>query len=170
MVFPFLSSSAIVRLLTPIPECGKSLLLESAIQLKESTILLKTGIRNPSPWNLESVTPSVEFRVQDRLKLHYMRRLAPQSGSQLWIFWNNLSFWETAHLSLPYANIDNYFSLRVNWWLRRGVGGHFPRNLKWSNFFIIQNLHIDYWLGQTRYDKELLLKLWGVIYSSLVKR
>lgn len=36
-----------------------------------------------SPWNLESGIPGVEFRVQDRLKLPYMRRLAPQSGSQL---------------------------------------------------------------------------------------
>ena len=71
MVFPFLSSSPIVRLLSPIPECGKSLLLQSAIQLKELTIRLESGI------------PSVEFRVQDRLKLHYMRRLAPLSGSQL---------------------------------------------------------------------------------------
>ena len=44
-----------------------------------------TNDRNPesSPWNWESGIPSVEFRVQDRLKLHYMRRLAPQSGSQL---------------------------------------------------------------------------------------
>ena len=44
-----------------------------------------TNDRNPesSPWNLESGIPSVEFRVQDRPKLHYMRRLAPQSGNQL---------------------------------------------------------------------------------------
>ena len=63
--FLFLSSSPIVRLLNPIPEYGKSLLLQSAIQLKESTILLTTGIRNLVPgignpefpaWNSESKT------------------------------------------------------------------------------------------------------------------
>ena len=169
MVFPFLSSSPIVRLLSPIPECGKSLL---AIRNPAQGINNFANDWNPesSPWNLESGMPGVESRLQDRLKLHYMRRLAPQSGSQLWIFWINLSFWETAHLPLPYANINTYFSLRAKWWLRGGVGVHFPRNLKWSNFFIIQNLDIDYWLGQTRYEKELPLKLWGVIYSSLVKR
>ena len=43
----------------------------------------------------------------------------------------NLGFWETAHLPLPYANINTYFSLREKGWLRGGVGGQFPRNLKW---------------------------------------
>ena len=42
----------------------------------------------------------------------------------------NLGFWETAHLPLPYANINTYFSLREKGWLRGGVGGQFPRNLK----------------------------------------
>jgi len=128
--------------------------------------------RNPEsrPWNLESGMPGVESRLQDSLKLHYMGRLAPHSWSQLWIFWINLGFWGTAHLPLSYANINTYFSLRAKWWLRGGVGVHFSINLNWSNFYIIQNLHIDYCLGQTRYEKELSLKLWGVIYSSLVKR
>ena len=47
-----------------------------------------TNDRNPeaSPWNWESGIPSVEFRVQDRLKLHYMRRLAPQSGANYEFF------------------------------------------------------------------------------------
>ena len=30
----------------------------------------------------------------------------------------NLGFWETAHLPLPYANINIYFLLREKWWLR----------------------------------------------------
>ena len=40
-------------------------------------------------------------------------------------------FWETAHLPLPKANINTYFSLRAKWWLRGRVGGQFPRNLIW---------------------------------------
>ena len=43
-------------------------------------------------------------------------------------------FWETAHLPLPKANIDTYLSLRVKCWLRGGVGGQFPRNVKLSRF------------------------------------
>ena len=42
----------------------------------------------------------------------------------------NLGFWETAHLPLPYANINTYFSLREKCWLKEGVGGQFPRSLK----------------------------------------
>ena len=38
----------------------------------------------------------------------------------------NLGFWETAHLPLPYANINTYFSFRAKCWLRGGVGGQFP--------------------------------------------
>ena len=38
-----------------------------------------------------------------------------------------IHFWETAHLPLPYANINTYFSLRANYWLRGGVGGQFPK-------------------------------------------
>ena len=45
----------------------------------------------------------------------------------------NLGFWETAHLPLPYANINTYFSFRAKCWLRGGVGGQFPRNLNWSD-------------------------------------
>ena len=41
--------------------------------------------------------------------------------------------WETAHLPLPWANINTYFSLGAKWWLRGGVGGQFPRNLNWSS-------------------------------------
>ena len=40
-----------------------------------------------------------------------------------------IHFWETAHLPLPYANINTYFSLRANCWLRGGVGGQFPKNM-----------------------------------------
>ena len=78
MIFPFLSSSPIVRLLSPIPECGKSLL---AIRNPAQGINNFANHWNPesSPWNLQ-VCPR---QVQDRLKLHYMGRLAPQSGSQL---------------------------------------------------------------------------------------
>ena len=35
---------------------------------------------------------------------------------------------ETAHLALPYANINSYSSLE-KCWLRGGVGGQFPRNV-----------------------------------------
>ena len=41
----------------------------------------------------------------------------------------NLGFWETAHLPLPKANINTYFSFRAKCWLKGGVGGQFPRNL-----------------------------------------
>ena len=36
---------------------------------------------------------------------------------------------EHAHLPLPEANINTYFSLRTKCWLRGGVGEHFPRNV-----------------------------------------
>ena len=42
-----------------------------------------------------------------------------------------IRFWETAHLPLPQANINTYFSLRAKCWLRGGVGGLFPRNVYW---------------------------------------
>ena len=35
----------------------------------------------------------------------------------------------TYGLPLPYANINTYFSLRANCWLRGGVGGQFPKNV-----------------------------------------
>ena len=35
---------------------------------------------------------------------------------------------ETAHLPLPFANINTYLSLRAKCWLRKGVGGQLPRN------------------------------------------
>ena len=37
-------------------------------------------------------------------------------------------FWETAHLPLPKADINTYFSLRAKFRLGVGVGGQFPRN------------------------------------------
>ena len=43
-----------------------------------------------------------------------------------------LRFCETAYLPLPKANINTYFSRRAKCWLRGGVGGQFPRNVKWS--------------------------------------
>ena len=39
----------------------------------------------------------------------------------------NLGFSETAHLLLPQANSNTYFSLRAKCWLRREVGGQFPQ-------------------------------------------
>ena len=45
----------------------------------------------------------------------------------------NLGFWETAHLPLPYANINTYFSFRAKCCLRGGVGGQFLRNRSLSN-------------------------------------
>ena len=41
----------------------------------------------------------------------------------------NIPFWETAHLPLPLANINTYFSLRAKDWLREGVGGQFSRKV-----------------------------------------
>ena len=35
-----------------------------------------------------------------------------------------IRFWETAHLPLPYTNINAYFSLRAKYLLREGLGGH----------------------------------------------
>ena len=40
-----------------------------------------------------------------------------------------IHFWETAHLPLPKANINTYYSLRAKCWLRGGVGGQLPRNV-----------------------------------------
>ena len=37
-------------------------------------------------------------------------------------------FWETAHLPLPKADINTYFSLRAKFRLGVGVGGQFPRD------------------------------------------
>ena len=54
---------------------------------------------------------------------------------------------ETVHLPLPKANINTYFSLRAKCWLRGGVGGQFPRNLNWSNFFFAPCRVIKYCLG-----------------------
>ena len=91
MVFPFLSSLPIVRLLSPIPECGKSLL---AIRNPAQGINNFANDWNPesSPWNLESGMPGVESRLQDRLKLHYMGRLAPQSWEPTMNFLDQFNF------------------------------------------------------------------------------
>ena len=40
-----------------------------------------------------------------------------------------IPFWETAHLSLPLANINTYFSIKAKGWLRGGAGGQFPRKV-----------------------------------------
>ena len=61
-----------------------------------------------------------------------MRTLDRISVSLLHISKAILRFWETAQLPLPWANINTYFSLKAKCWLRRGVGGQFPRNVKWS--------------------------------------
>ena len=45
---------------------------------------------------------------------------------------DHFRFLETAHLLLPYADINTYFPLWAKFWLRGGVGGQFPRNvIKW---------------------------------------
>ena len=44
----------------------------------------------------------------------------------------NLGLWETAHLPLPYANINAQFSLRAKCWLRGRVVGQFLGNLNRS--------------------------------------
>ena len=49
------------------------------------------------------------------------------------IYGISLGFWETAHLPLPYANINTYFSFRAKCWFRGGVGGQFPTHLNWSD-------------------------------------
>ena len=49
---------------------------------------------------------------------------------------------ETDYLTLPYANIYTYFSLRAKCWLRGGVGGQFPRN-----FIMIQNNSVSTYLS-----------------------
>ena len=42
------------------------------------------------------------------------------------------NLWVTAHLPLPWLNINTYFSLGAKLWLRGGVGGQLPRNLDWT--------------------------------------
>ena len=43
-----------------------------------------------------------------------------------------LSRHETVHLPLPWVVFNTYFSLKAKCWLRGGVGGQFPRHVKWS--------------------------------------
>ena len=43
-----------------------------------------------------------------------------------------LSRHDTVHLPLPWVVFNTYFSLTAKCWLRGGVGGQFPRNVKWS--------------------------------------
>ena len=38
-----------------------------------------------------------------------------------------IRFWETAHIPLPYDNINTFFSLRKKCWPKGGVEGQFPR-------------------------------------------
>ena len=49
--------------------------------------------------------------------------------SRFRLFWIIIRFWEAAHLPLPKASINTYFSLRAKCWLREGVGGLFPGNV-----------------------------------------
>ena len=44
-------------------------------------------------------------------------------------FGSIIRLWETAHLPLPYADINTFFSLSAKCWLRGRVGGQFPRNV-----------------------------------------
>ena len=41
-----------------------------------------------------------------------------------------IRFWETAHLPLPWDNVNTYFSLRAKCWLRGGVGIMIPINYR----------------------------------------
>ena len=43
--------------------------------------------------------------------------------------YNDTCFWDTAHLPLPYDNMNTYSSLRAKCWLKGGVCGQFPRNI-----------------------------------------
>ena len=68
------------------------------------------------------------FLVQEKVKLILtMKPASDQQQMQI-----NLGSLETAHLPLPYVNINTYFSLRAKCWIRGGVGGQFPRTLNWS--------------------------------------
>ena len=67
-----------------IPGSGKILLIESGIQLKESGILLRIGIQNPSsndkdwnqvPGNPESTTWNPESKSEDCLGFPYIGRM-----------------------------------------------------------------------------------------------
>ena len=55
----------------------------------------------------------------------YMMEASPERGT----FFVTTRFWETAHLPLPLANINTYFSLKAKCLLRGGVGGQFTRNI-----------------------------------------
>ena len=74
------------------------------IQLKESGIPTMIGIfQVPLTKNPESSTRNPELQMASSIIIR---------------------FWEAAHLPLPGANINTYYSLSVKCWLRGGVGGH----------------------------------------------
>ena len=50
--------------------------------------------------------------------------------------WINWGLWVTDHLPLPRVNINTCFSLRVQLWLRGGVGGQLTTNPNWSGSFL----------------------------------
>ena len=97
-------------------------------------------------WPVISLAPSKV--IQDRIELHavdYSFQI-PDTGYRIPHRWNLdcgfqsesglpytgrviMRFWETAHLLLPEANINAYFSLKAKFWLREGVGGQFPRSV-----------------------------------------
>ena len=53
--------------------------------------------------------------------------IVPKYKREIGKFGQILGSWETAHLPLPFSNINTYFLLREKWWLRGGVGRQFPR-------------------------------------------
>ena len=74
------------------------------------------------------------FYVLLRVTFCVIITVSPSNGSTVFCTLElhvkiNLGFQETAHLPLPQANINTYFSFRAKCWLRGGVGGQFPRNL-----------------------------------------
>ena len=92
----------------------------------------------PSP-NIDLSAGSWKTRFKKNpilLTLRYRQLLlvSPPSYRPMYPLNKNLGFWETAHLLLPWDNINTYFSLRAKCWLKGGVGGQFPKkkNLNWS--------------------------------------
>ena len=85
----------------------------------------------PSP-NIDLSAGSWKTRFKKNpilLTLRYRQLLlvSPPSYRPMYPLNKNLGFWETAHLLLPWDNINTYFSLRAKCWLKGGVGGQFPK-------------------------------------------
>ena len=69
------------------------------------------------------------------IKGHYCLRGDEVSlGNSVKPYWIIIRFLETAHLPLPQANINTYFSLRAKCWCRGGVGGRSQKRITWDLF------------------------------------